>query len=174
MGGPLGPLGRIKIVVWVFGRFSIKVGPKTPLERRGSSCSAGCTKKQGAPEGPRRGPGGARRALRAPEGPPRGPGGALRAPEGPRRGPPVFRHVEVGFCPVSTFCFKRILTVFKHVEVGSSPKEPDFDLFARVGRRGGRIYDLCSAFQNGAVGHAPGPNFGPNPGQNREKLKYIF
>ena len=26
---------------------------------------------------------------------------------------------------------------FKHVEVGSSPKEPDFDLFARVGRRGG-------------------------------------
>ncbi len=27
--------------------------------------------------------------------------------------------------------------VFKHVEVGSSPKEPDFDLFARVGRRGG-------------------------------------
>ncbi len=28
----------------VFGRFSAKLGPKTPLERRGSSCSAGCTK----------------------------------------------------------------------------------------------------------------------------------
>ena len=26
-----------------------------------------------------------------------GHGGPLRAPEGPRRGPPVFRHVEVGF-----------------------------------------------------------------------------
>ena len=36
----------------------------------------------------------------------------------------------------NTICL-RILTVFKHVEVGSSPKEPDFDLFARVGRRGG-------------------------------------
>ena len=31
--------------------------------------------------------------------------------------------------------FLWILTVFKHVEVGSPPKEPDFDLFARVGRR---------------------------------------
>ncbi len=40
--------------------------------------------------GPRRGSGAARRA-------PEGSGGALRAPEGPRRGPPVFRHVEVGF-----------------------------------------------------------------------------
>jgi hypothetical protein len=30
----------------VFGRFSVKLGPKTPLERRGSSCSAGCTKNQ--------------------------------------------------------------------------------------------------------------------------------
>ncbi len=30
----------------VFGRFSAKLGPKTPLERRGSSCSAGCTKNQ--------------------------------------------------------------------------------------------------------------------------------
>ncbi len=27
------------------------------------------------------------------------------------------------------------MTVFRHVEVGSSPKEPDFDLSARVGRR---------------------------------------
>ncbi len=30
----------------VFGRFSAKLGPKTPLERRGSSCSASCTKNQ--------------------------------------------------------------------------------------------------------------------------------
>ena len=30
----------------VSGRFSAKLGPKTPLERRGSSCSAGCTKHQ--------------------------------------------------------------------------------------------------------------------------------
>ncbi len=30
----------------VFGRFSAKLGPKTPLERRRSSCSAGCTKNQ--------------------------------------------------------------------------------------------------------------------------------
>ena len=30
----------------VFGRFSAKLGPKTPLDRRGSSCSAGCTKNQ--------------------------------------------------------------------------------------------------------------------------------
>ena len=37
------------------------------------------------------------KGRRAPEGPRRGPGGALRAPEGPRRGPPVFRHVEVCF-----------------------------------------------------------------------------
>ncbi len=29
-----------------FGRFSAKLGPKTPLERRGSSCSAGWTKNQ--------------------------------------------------------------------------------------------------------------------------------
>ncbi len=29
-----------------------------------------------------------------------------------------------------------MLVVFRHVEVGSSPKEPDFDLFASVGRRG--------------------------------------
>ena len=28
----------------MFGRFSAKLGPKTRLERRGSSCSAGCTK----------------------------------------------------------------------------------------------------------------------------------
>ncbi len=30
----------------VFGRFSATLGPKTPLERRGSSCSDGCTKNQ--------------------------------------------------------------------------------------------------------------------------------
>ncbi len=68
-----GPVGRIEYFscFCVFGRLSAKLGPKTPLERRGSSYSAGCTKNQGAPEG---------------------------APEGPRRGPPVFRHVEVGFC----------------------------------------------------------------------------
>ncbi len=84
----------------VFGRFSTKLGPETPLERRGSSCSAGCSKIQGAPDGPRRGPGGAQGpggAIRAPEGLRRGPGGApegfdgaRRAPEGPsgpRRGP---------------------------------------------------------------------------------------
>ncbi len=34
------------VFVLVFGRFSAKLGPKTPLERRGSSCSAGCTKNQ--------------------------------------------------------------------------------------------------------------------------------
>ncbi len=44
----------ISAVHWHFGilifvdfwRFSAKLGPKTPLERRGSSCSAGCTKNQ--------------------------------------------------------------------------------------------------------------------------------
>ncbi len=30
----------------IFGRFSAKLGPQTPLDRRGSSCSAGCTKNQ--------------------------------------------------------------------------------------------------------------------------------
>jgi hypothetical protein len=35
-----------EIVGSVFGRFSAKLGPKTPLERRGSSCSAGCTRNQ--------------------------------------------------------------------------------------------------------------------------------
>jgi hypothetical protein len=30
----------------VFGRFSAKLGPETPPGRRGSSCSAGCTKNQ--------------------------------------------------------------------------------------------------------------------------------
>ncbi len=43
------PTGCLK-AVWpefpgsVFGRFSAKLGPKTHLDRRGSSCSAGCTK----------------------------------------------------------------------------------------------------------------------------------
>ena len=35
-----------EIIGPVFGQFSAKLGPKTPLERRGSSCSAGCTKNQ--------------------------------------------------------------------------------------------------------------------------------
>ncbi len=68
----------------VFGRFSAKLGPKTLVERRGSSCSAGCTKNQGAPEGPRRGRGG---VLQGPSGPRRGFGGAPEGPSGPRRGP---------------------------------------------------------------------------------------
>ncbi len=34
----------------VLGRLSAKLGPKAPLERRGSSCSDGCTKNQ--PRGP--------------------------------------------------------------------------------------------------------------------------
>ncbi len=68
-----------------------------------------------------------------------GPGGALLAPEGPRRGPPVFRHVEVGFCRFWVFFlqFLEILTVLKHVKVGSSPKDSVFEVFAREGRRGG-------------------------------------
>ena len=32
--------------VFRFFRFSANLGPKTPLERRGSSCSAGCSKNQ--------------------------------------------------------------------------------------------------------------------------------
>ena len=35
-----------ELVGQVFGRCSAKLGPKTPLDRRGSSCSAGCTKNQ--------------------------------------------------------------------------------------------------------------------------------
>ncbi len=34
------------VIFQFFGRFSAKLGPKTPLERRGSSCSAGRTKNQ--------------------------------------------------------------------------------------------------------------------------------
>ena len=34
------------LIFQVFGRFPAKLGPKTPLERRGSSCSAGCSKNQ--------------------------------------------------------------------------------------------------------------------------------
>ncbi len=37
---------RFSISGSAFGRFSAKLGPKTPLDRRGSSCSAGCTKNQ--------------------------------------------------------------------------------------------------------------------------------
>ena len=46
------PRGRAGICFWqfgvffVFGRFSDRVCPKTPLERRRSSCSAGCTNNQ--------------------------------------------------------------------------------------------------------------------------------
>ncbi len=38
--------GMSFLIFPVFGRFSAKLGPRTPLERRGSSCSAGCTKNQ--------------------------------------------------------------------------------------------------------------------------------
>ena len=36
--------GPFCILIWVvlFGRFSAKLGHKTPLDRRGSSCSSGC------------------------------------------------------------------------------------------------------------------------------------
>ncbi len=37
---------KIFLFFLVFGRFSAKLGPQTPLEQRGSSCSAGCTKNQ--------------------------------------------------------------------------------------------------------------------------------
>jgi hypothetical protein len=46
------PRGRAGICFWqfgiffVFGRFSDRVCPKTPRERRRSSCSAGCTNNQ--------------------------------------------------------------------------------------------------------------------------------
>ncbi len=32
------------------------------------------------------------------------------------------------------------MAVFRYVEVGSSPKEPDFDLFARVWEEGGQVW----------------------------------
>ena len=88
-----------------------------------------------APEGPEILPEGPE--IRAPEGPeirPEGP--EIRAPEGPGTGPTpffsfshVFRFFYLFFYPLSKFQ--------SHVEVGSSSKEPAFDLFARVGRRGG-------------------------------------
>jgi hypothetical protein len=34
--------------------------------------------------------------------------------------------------------------------------------------------ESCSIFQAGAVGNAPGPNFGRKPARNRPKLKFIF
>ena len=58
-----------------------------------------------------------------------GPGGALRFLGTSKSDSADFD----GFVSVRL----QILAVFRHVEVGSSPKEPDFDLFARVGRRGG-------------------------------------
>ena len=72
-----------------------------------------------------------------------GPGGAPeeRGP-GARRGPGgALRFLGTSNSDFADFeslfgRFLQILTVFKHVEVGSSPKESDFDLFARVGRRG--------------------------------------
>ena len=64
-------------------------------------------------------------SRRGPEGPRRGPGGALRFLGTSKSD---FADVD-GF----VFLFLQILTVVRHFEVGSSPKEPDFDLFARVG-----------------------------------------
>ncbi len=101
---------------------------------------------RGAPEGPGWSPGGAPEgpgeALRAPEGPRRCPGGALRAPEGSRRGSGgalrflgTSKSDSVDFDGFS-FSFTDF-GGFRYVEVGSPPKEPDFDLFASVGRRGG-------------------------------------
>ncbi len=50
--------------------------------------------------------------------------------------------------------------------------------FRRAGpwnRSPGFIFvDLCSVSQAGALGHVPGPNFGRQPAQNQENLKYIF
>jgi hypothetical protein len=140
---------------FVFGRCSAKLGPKIPLERRGSSCSAGCTKNQGAPEGP---------------------GGALRFLVTPKSDSADFDG------------FLKFLAVVRHVEVGSSPKEPDFDLFARVGRRGGdptflldwrmmilEVWATPGAPETlpnvlrrsrrtcGRVSGAPGADSGPNP-----------
>ncbi len=40
------PDDSIELFGPVFCRFSAKLGPQTPLDRRGSSCSAGCTKNQ--------------------------------------------------------------------------------------------------------------------------------
>ena len=114
----------------------------------------------GAPEGPRRGPGGAR------EGPRRGPGGALRF-----LGTSNSDFVDFdGFYSV----FFQILTVFKHVEVGSSPKEPDFDLFARVGRRGGPkgVPPLCcrKGHESLRICNGRGPDSeGPTKSQNTKK-----
>jgi hypothetical protein len=90
-------------------------------------------------------PRGARRAPEGPSGLRRGPGGAPEGPSGPRRGPGgALRFLGTSksdFADVVGFVFRflQILTVFRHVEVGSFPKEPDFDLFARAGRRGGGI-----------------------------------
>ena len=36
------------------------------------------------------------------------------------------------------------------------------------------LVDFWSIFQAGAVGHAPGPNFGRTSAENLEKLVYIY
>ena len=98
-----------------------------------------------APEGPEIRAGGP--GFRAPEGPeipaPEGPeirpeGPEIRAPGGAGpRGPPLFFPF-----PIFPRLFYLFFTLFyfsrfrAHVEVGSSSREPAFDLFARVGRRG--------------------------------------
>ncbi len=55
---------------------------------------------------------------------------------------------------------------------------PSFFLHAEGsgGTDNGIIFvDLCSSFQAGAVGHAPGPNFGRKPTQNQEQtIIYVY
>ncbi len=55
--------------------------------------------------------------------------------------------------------FLKILTVLTHVEVGSSPMEPDFDLFARVGRRGGARQVIRMLADPGIVRDGSGTTF---------------
>ncbi len=114
------PRTRYLKAVWpeifgsVFGRFSDKLGPKTPLERRGSSCSAGCTKNQ---------PG--RPIPRPFHGSPKIPPGCLQVPptskEGRKgRGPP-HRPTNL-LCKLSyvmQYCFRA-------VRAGNRASGPDF------------------------------------------------
>ena len=72
--------------------------------------------------------GGPSRAFKGPSGPRRGPGGALR----------FLGTSKSDFVYFDVFsCFFIDFDGFKHVEVGSSPKEPEFDLFARAEGGGG-------------------------------------